>query len=47
MNQQVDIYDLDRKRDMGTDNPENKQKFIKETKEIGTLTDFNRKLICP
>ena len=32
---------------MGTENPDAKPKFFKETKEVACLTDFNRKLICP
>ena len=32
---------------MGTENPENKPKLIKEMKDAACLTDFNRKLICP
>ena len=42
-NQQVDVYDLDNKRDAGCQGPV--QKFLKETKEVGVITDFNRKLL--
>lgn len=45
MNQQVDIYDLQGKRDQGTQGPP-MPKFLKEMKDAGCTTDFNRKLIC-
>lgn len=44
INQQVDIYDLDRKRDASTQGPI-QRKFLKETREIGIVTDFNKKFL--
>ena len=44
MNQQVDIYDLDNKRDACTQGPITTS-FFKEMKDVGMTTDFNRKLL--
>ena len=40
----MDIYDLDNKRDQGTQGPINVG-FFKEMKDAGMTTDFNRKLL--
>ena len=45
MNQQVDIYDLDNKRDQGTQGPM-VPRFFKQMKDQGVTTDLNRKLLC-
>lgn len=44
INQQVDIYDLDQKRDAGTQGPI-RTNYLKEKKDVGIVTDMNRKLL--
>ncbi len=45
INQQVDIYDLDQKRDASCQGPI-RPKFLPKMKDIGVVTDFNRKFLA-
>ena len=47
MNQQVDIYDLAKIRDVSVQNSiePGKSKFLKTMRNVGVMTDFNRRML--